>query len=215
LHDLNISELVESSQGGYDVTLGYPITGSDLLGRLASIDDIHVIVHEGDQAYSNRPLTKEADIAPAVEAVASAEPLAKPAKVFELRTVNQEQMAEMMAGMKTSITESLAQELSALRQELSNRTPESVPGVDLSGIESRLDILGEALTALDSRLDAVVSQMEQNNNLVRESTERYQEQLTEMALSSNRANQKVRKEVKRDSNGFITEVIESIITSET
>ena len=215
LHDLKIGSLVETD-GAMDITVGYPITGSELLGRLCALDDAHVVVREGDKTYSNRPLITEEpqqDVPETVQAEEKA-PAAE-SRVFELRTINQEQISSLIETMKTQISESFVNELGSLRTEITAIRPDtSTVEQRMSALEGRLDSLQSMMESLGPKLDDMLGKLTENKNVVKEIMENYQSKLAEMATANTRANQRVHKEVKRDSNGFIIEVIESIIPPE-
>ena len=214
LADLQIGSFVESQQGGFDITLGYPISGSDLLGRLCALGSSQVIVHEGDKVYSNKPLAQET---PVVEQAQSdtVEETVEPAQVYEIRHTSQEEITTALGEMSNNIQGLFSQEISSLREEISSIRNNDSDTQRHSLLESRLDglesNLKSVIESLGPRLDAMLTRIEENNMLVNETVEKYHTKLTEMALSQSKINQKVHKEVKRDSNGFIVEVIESII----
>ena len=217
LADLGISTLVEKPNGQagqYQMVLSYPVTGQELLTRICENNNHLVTVHdETGQVYSNKPLPKEE---PAQIVKEEAMPEAAPVVEIKKTVAPAPALKEALDTSKIvkGITESLANNLQSLRQELQEEKAATARYQQFSELKTSAAI--SAINENVANLQAVLIQMSNEitklNSVVAEAMSNYNTKLVELAESNNKLNHRVVKNVKRDDRGYITEVTEQIVT---
>jgi hypothetical protein len=220
LADLGVTALVEKPEGKagqYQMVLSYPVTGQELLTRICENTSNLVTVHdETGQIYSNKPLPKPAPPENLAERLAPpAMPVVESAPVVEIKkpAVTQEQLAESAASVATMVTESLVKNLEDLRGQLQLERAADTRYQQFAELKTSATIsaMNENISNLQGVLVQINNEISQLSKTVTEAMQMYNTKLTELAESSNKLNHRVVKNVKRDANGFITEVTEQII----